>query len=86
MPCLVYKRCMTNPVKKTKVSPALEGTDVGQLQILIQTQTFVTDSARFRVDPEGNRVTITDTLTRKKVKVPLFAARETLEALEALFG
>jgi len=77
---------MTNPVKRTRVGRTLAGTDVGQLQILIQKETFVTDSARFRVDPNGNQVTITDTLTRKKTIVPLFAARSTLEALEALFG
>jgi hypothetical protein len=76
---------MANPVK-TRVGENLAGTDVGELQILVQTETFVTDSARFRVDPEGNKVTITDTLTRKKTVVPLYAARSTIEALEALFG
>jgi len=77
---------MTNPVKRTRVGRNLAGTDVGQLQILIQKQLFVTDSARFRVDPNGNQVTILDTITRRKTVVPLFAAANTIKALEELFG
>lgn len=76
---------MTNPVK-IRVARKLKGTDVGQLQGLMQQQLYVTDSGRFRVDPNGNQVTILDTLTRRKTVVPLFAARSTIEALEALFG
>ncbi len=75
-----------NKAKRTKVAKALRGTDVGALQGLIQTKLFVTDSARFRVDPNGNQVTILDTLTRRKTVVPLFAAGNIIKALEELFG
>lgn len=66
------------------VDKDLQGTDVGELQGMMQAQ--VQPSKRFSTQSLGNQVRITDTETLRTVVVPLFSAREVIKALEALFG
>lgn len=72
---------MTTKAKKQKAAPR---TDVDALQLAMAAQ--IPPSERFHTTLDGNQLVISDSKTGRKALVGLFAARETMKALEDLFG